>query len=112
MRAGMLRDRVAFQRLDTTPDAYGNPSGGTFTTFLTVAGQLIPERGRERVDAGRLESAAGATLEVRSSSDTRGVTPADRVLINGTTVYNIREIDNPDRRNRRLVMVLEKGVAT
>ena len=75
--AGQLRDRAAFYRLNATPDGYGNTSTGwAASPFLTVWAAFRPERGRERVEAGRLESAVAGVLTVRSSSDTRAVTAA------------------------------------
>jgi SPP1 family predicted phage head-tail adaptor len=109
--AGGLRDRCAFHRLDTTSDAYGNPTSGySGTAFLTVWGRLRVERGRERVEGGRLQSEVAATLTIRSSADARGVTEVDQVRIDGET-FQIRAITNPDRRGRFLEMTLERGTA-
>ncbi len=110
MSIGQLRDRVAFHRLDSTADDYGNVSSGySATAFLTVWGGFKPERGRERLEAGRLEASHAGVLTVRSSSDTRGVTEADQVRIDGVA-YQIRTIANPDRRGRFLEMTVERGV--
>lgn len=111
MAAGPMRDRVAFHRLNATADDYGNPTSGyAATAFLERWGAFRPERGRERLQAGRLEAAVAGVLTVRSDSGTRGVTEADKAVIGGAD-YQIRSITNPDRRGRFLEMTLERGVA-
>tara|TARA_Y100000815_G_scaffold228067_1_gene216877 strand:- start:305 stop:646 length:342 start_codon:yes stop_codon:yes gene_type:complete len=109
--AGQLRDRVSFYRLTEADDGYGNVhSGWADDPFLTVWGAFQPERGRERLEAGRMESAVAGVLTVRSSADARAVTPADKVAVKGED-YAIRSITNPDRRNRFLEILVERGVA-
>lgn len=110
MRAGQLNKRVTFQTATETSDGGGGGStswGGN----VTVWGQFRPERGRERLEAGRLESAEAGVLTVRSSEATRAITSAYRVLIDSIP-FNIRAVSNPDQRNKAIEMVVEKGVAT
>ena len=109
-RAGALNKRVTFQVESVTDDGGG---GGalSWTDVVTVWGGFQPERGRERLQAGRLESAVAGVLRVRSSSATRALTAAHRVLIDGLA-YQIRSITNPDQRNAYLEMTVERGVAT
>ena len=109
MRAGRMRDRVTFQRLDNTTDQYAQVTAASYTNILTVWGELVTGKGREAMEAGRLQSEVRSVLHVRSSSEVRGVTESDRALIGGVA-YNIRAISNPDRRNHRLEMILERGV--
>lgn len=104
-----LRKRVIFQRESRTADGAGGYSLG-WTTLCTVWGQNAPEKGRERVAAGRIESDLSGVLVVRSSSETRAVTTSDKVLIDNVA-HNIRSISNPDQRNRFLEMVVERGVS-
>lgn len=110
MRAGHLRDRVTFQRETRTADGAG---GATIVwqNLVTVWGGFRPQRGREQLEAGRLESAVAGVLTVRSSPGTRDVTAADRVQIDDVP-YQIRTITNPDRRGKTLELVVERGVAT
>lgn len=109
-RAGSYRDRVTFQEPVKTAIG-GGGSDLVWTDRLTVWARYMPERGRERVEAGRLTSAVGGVLQVRMSSDMAEVTAGWRVLIGGEP-QNIRSVTNPDRRGRDLEMVLESGVAT
>lgn len=108
--AGRARDRVTFQ-VETQTDDGGGGYALAWVDALTVSGEYRPERGRERVEAGRLETSMAGTLRVRWSSESRAITTAHRVLIDGEA-YQIRSIENEDRRNRDLVMVVERGVAT
>lgn len=110
MSAGRLRDRVTFQESVDTPDA----AGGVYQSWrnvVTVWGALQEERGRERVEAGRLESGVAGILTVRSSSETRDLGAANRVVVNEIN-YQIRSISNPDRRNKYLELVVERGGGT
>lgn len=110
MIIGALRDQVTFQRLTgTARDAVGNVTDGTWTAIATVWGQLKPGSGRENFESARLESAVMASLVVRATTTTRGITGADRVLIDGVP-YNIRAVTNEDRRGRFLTMMVERGV--
>jgi len=109
IRPGKIDRRVEFQRLDTTPDAYGNASGGTWSTVTTVWGELQFERSREAMEAGRLQSSVMATLYCRGLA-VPTITTADKAVIGGED-YAIRSIVNQDGRNEKVAMVLERGVA-
>ena len=111
MNIGRLRKRVSFQRVDTTTDALGNVTANTWSTFLTVSGEFTPMRMVERDEAGRMEASVRGKLRVRSTTDTRAVTEANRVNIGGEP-YQIRGIVNPDQRRCYLEMSVERGVAT
>lgn len=106
---GQLRSLVQFDRLTANDDGAGG-GGNIWTGLLTTRGQLLPERGREALAAGRLQSASMGVLKLRSSSASRAVTEADTAVIDGVR-HQIRAITNPDQHNRWLEMVVEKGVA-
>ncbi|MBA5779493.1 phage head closure protein [Stappia sp. F7233] len=108
-RAGQFRDRVTFQTETDIPDSGGGQATG-WADIATVWAHLVEERGRERIANGRIEASAGAVLRVRHSPAVAVVTESDRAVIGGV-VYNIRSIAQPDRRNRIIEMVLERGVA-
>jgi SPP1 family predicted phage head-tail adaptor len=111
MFAGDLAKRVVFER-QTLVDDGGGGSVVTWTTLTTVWAQLITgARGRERLEAGRLEAANMLVLRIRHSSVTSGITELDRVKIGGVP-YQIRAIDNVDFRNEMIEMTIERGVAS
>jgi SPP1 family predicted phage head-tail adaptor len=107
--AGRLDRRCLFETRDTTPDDYGNVTSGGWTPIGTFWAQLTFERGRERMEAGRMESAVGATLKLHSSATTRSIAAADRVTIDGES-YAIRAVWLPPRSGV-IEMTIEKGVA-
>lgn len=106
---GAFRDLVTFQTEVQTPDEGGGYSV-MWANDLIVHGQFLPERSRERLDAGRLAVPLAGVLRVRSSSETRALTEGARVLIDAEA-YNILSIANEDRHDRFLTMTVEKGVA-
>lgn len=110
MRAGRLNKRVVFQTASSSADG-GGGGAKTWSDSLTVWGGFVPERGRERLEAGRVNAADAGVLSVRSSTASRAITTAYRVKIDGVP-YNIRGISNPDQHNKELQMVVERGVAT
>lgn len=108
----LLREVVTFQRQAAADDGYGNTTGAWATLFGgTKRGRLISLRGSEKVEAGRLEASYSHVLKVRSDSETQTLTEGDRALIDGVA-YQIRSIDNTDRRDRYLTIDVERGVAT
>lgn len=110
MRAGRLRKRVTFQAETRVDDGGGGSSRG-WGDDLEVWGEFQPQRGREQLEAGRLEVALAGVLRVRSSSETRAITEKHSVVIDGER-FQIRTIANPDGRNTMLEMTVERGVAT
>ena len=110
MGIGQFNNRVTFESRTVADDGAGGGSV-SWTTALVVWGYLAPERGRETLAAGRLQSATMGVLRIRSSAAALLIDPSYRVTIDGAA-YQIRTITNPDQRNRFLEMVVEKGVAT
>ena len=108
MKAGDLRDRVTIQRATTADDGFGNVTNG-WTDHLTVWANIRETPGKEAVAAGRLEASRTATIRVRASSVSRGITAADRVQARGQ-VWNIRSVIEIDRAT--LELLVENGVAT
>ena len=109
MQAGALDRRCLFERRDTTADAYGNVTSGGWTALATLWGYLRFERGRERVEAGRVESAVAATLQIRASATARGITAADRVTVDGDAFAIRAVVEQP--RSGVIELTLERGVA-
>lgn len=107
--AGMLRTGVEFQRSTRTSDG----AGGAITTWTAISG--APTRaffkglsGTERLMAQRLDAQTTARIMVRYIA---GITPNDRVLVEGD-VFNIRYVDDIERRKRWLSIDIAGGVAT
>lgn len=107
MSGGQLRDRITFERFTQISDGAGGFIED-WTTLFSCRGAFMPERSRERLEAGRLESAVAGTLKVRSSAALRDVTAGDRAMVNGEP-YAIKAVTNPDRRGKYLDMTVERG---
>ena len=106
--AGSLRHRATFRRLGTqAADEWGNEST-SFVDHLTVWANVRETTGKERVAAGSVENVRTATMRVRSSADSRGITEADRVVARGET-WNILGISNADDQGAMLDMLLQAG---
>lgn len=73
--------------------------------------ELQLEKGHERIEAGRLQSAIAGVLKVRSSEFTRSITSEHRAVIAGAA-YNILSNVCEDRRGKYQTMVVQVGVAT
>lgn len=109
MSIGQLRKRVYFTAAKRTVDGGGGATL-TWAPVLTVWGALTPERGREALAAGRLESASMAILKIRSGIEARAIDPAWRATIDGVD-YQLRSITE-DPRRKFMEIVIERGVAT
>lgn len=117
--AGRLRHRVYFKRRGTGDDGYGNEETA-FARFFpatsgTVAAEIKPLGGSERIRADRLTGSTVYEVTVRSNSTLVGLTPDDIVVqvLGGVDAepLNIRAIVNPDMRGGDLVLTCEAGVA-
>ena len=107
--AGDLRDRVTIQRATSGDDGYGNVHVG-WVDLMTVWANVRETTGKERVDAGRVEASRTATIRIRASSASRGITEADRIMARGK-VWNIRSIADISPDRSILDILCEAGVA-
>ena len=106
--AGRMRDRVTFKTNVVADDG----SGGQISTWVEISppvwGQYTPNRGKERSEGDRIQAVGDGILKVRYSAIMATVTEADIAVINDVELQ-IRSIENPDRRNRMLEMVVQRG---
>jgi len=112
IHAGMLTERVTFERLTRTPDGYG---GTTETWVATPAGtvpvSLRPLSGTEAYRAMRIAPTATYRLYGRFVPDALGnpfYTPADRVLFQGR-YFNILNVFDVEMAGRWIEMLLNEG---
>lgn len=100
-----------FMRPDTVSDGYGGQTAGYVDVF-TDAARLTPRMGGEAVQAARLAGTQPYTMVVRSSNQTRQVTPEWRVgNMRTNATYNIRAVSNPDELNAYLEFLVVAGEA-
>lgn len=107
MAAGKLNKRIKFRSEVETSDGYGG-SALSWSDLATVWGSFRPERGSEKVKAGRLSETLAGVMTIRSSTMTRQITTAYIAVLDDED-YQIRSISNPDQRNRFLELVVERG---
>lgn len=107
---------VTFVRKQRVSDG----QGGSTVDFVPLDGleripaEYKPERGQERIEAGRVQAEVAGTLRVRSCAAVRDVTASDFVIlheIDGDVTHAIRADINPDQRNRFVEFTIERGVA-
>ncbi|SHI90963.1 head-tail adaptor protein [Wenxinia saemankumensis] len=110
MAAGHYRDRVTIERQAEEPDEFGNVSGA-WSAHLTLWADVLERTGGEKLAGGAIEAGRLATVRLRSSSASRGITAADRLVARGDT-WNIRSIANVGRKGDVLELLCEAGVAT
>ena len=110
VKAGLMRDRVAFQRLDEEAvDNFGNVYRG-WVDLANRSADLRERRGRDRITGGVLSDVGTATMRVRYDSTTKTITTADRVFARGIT-WAIKDVLQLDSRATVIEFVIEKGVA-
>lgn len=112
---GSMSKFATFKR-DTGTIGVGGSKSRNWTPIpgLTrVPVEYRPQRGRERVQAGRLEAATAAFVTIQASDAVRSLTAADIIVIHeraGDVPHRIYSIENPDQRDRDYELVVEKGV--
>lgn len=105
MRAGRLRHSIIIQHYTTTYDEYNAPIQ-TWATFATVRAGIEPLKGEERFLAAQRQASTTHRVVTRYVP---GVTAAMRVKF-GDRYFAIKEILNPQERNRELHLMCEEGL--
>lgn len=122
--AGDLRHRVLCQAKGANTDEFGNlvPTGGEWETQFSVRCSMVPKNGGEQVLAGRLAGKQTYIVTMRSSVNTRRITPGWRLVDeragfkpDGKTPvreFNVRSLADPSGKRLWLELLVEEGVAT
>jgi SPP1 family predicted phage head-tail adaptor len=109
-RSGLFRDRITFQRMADSVDAFGNTTGA-WSDLASRHADFRERLGKETIEGGALQDVAMATMRVRADSVTSAITAADRVTARGIT-WAIRSIMQVEATDELLEMLLEKGIAS
>ena len=109
-RSGLFRDRITFQRMASTADAYGNFTGA-WADHASRSADFRERLGKEAIEGGALQDVGLVTMRLRSDSVTQAITVSDRVTARSQT-WAIRSIMQADASGEVLEMLLEKGVAS
>ena len=94
MQAGQLDKRVTFMRRERVPGK--SADRGPFAELLRVACAFRPVSGRALAEAGSLTDAIEGSICVRDTARTRGLTVADRAVIDGRDMA-IESVQPSDR---------------
>lgn len=109
-RSGLFRDRITFQRMASTADAYGNLTGA-WADHASRSADFRERLGKEAIEGGALQDVGLVTMRLRSDSVTQAITVSDRVFAR-SQIWAIRSIMQADASGEVLEMLLEKGVAS
>ncbi len=109
---GTMREVVSFQREYQVSDGAGGSSSNWANTITDIQARVTPVRGTEQIIAAGLQATFWYQIWVRSTSETRTIQESDRCINPNTGMYfDIVSIQNPDEKNRFLLMLCERGVA-
>ena len=111
--AGDLRQRVYFQRRGEGVDDYGNPVTGWVDLGVSRACSLLPTRGGEQDQAGRIAGVASWDCWVRFDRGTRSITTGDRAVNarDATQTFNVAFAGDMDGRREWILLQLTEGGA-
>ena len=106
--AGKLRHRIALQSLTAgSPQQTGSGMPDeSWATVVTVSASVEPLNGRELFAAQEHHSEVTTRVRIRYRS---GITAKMRVS-HGGTLYNIRDVIDPEKRHRELQLMCTDGV--
>jgi head-tail adaptor len=112
---GTMNKRATFRRDTGTVGVGGSRTRhwSDLPGLVKVPVEYKPERGRDRVQAGRLEASAVGVFMVQGCAAIRDLTTADIIVIHeqsGDVPHRIVSIENPDQRGRDYEILAEKGV--
>lgn len=80
MKAGKLDRKIVIQRYTGgSVDAFGENTSGSWGTFITVSASRKDVSDSEKVSAGQVNAVRMSRFVIRSSANSRTVTPVDRV---------------------------------
>jgi SPP1 family predicted phage head-tail adaptor len=110
MQSGRLRQRVTVRNLIETQSTITGELVRTWSTVLDgVWASVEPLQGREYFAASQFQSRIDTKVTLRYS--TVNITPKMTVH-NGTHVYNIETVINPELRNKELQLMCFERIAT
>lgn len=112
MPAGLLRERVRFERrIPMGDDGYGNVRAN-FVPVATMAARIDPASGREDVIAAKLQGVQLFEITVRWSRDSKTIKATDRAVnARSGEVFNIRSAANEDEHRRYMTFTVSQGDA-
>lgn len=83
MKAGDLKYRIVVERYTVTEDPLGGETK-TWAEFTRPYAAITFGTGRERREAAQESASAPATFHVRRNTKTKTISPADRIVFDGS----------------------------
>jgi SPP1 family predicted phage head-tail adaptor len=109
LNAGRLRHRVSIQNLVETQSTITGELVQSWSTVLDVWGNVEPLTGREYFSSQQMQARIDTRVTIRYS--TVNITPK-MIVANGTHLYNIDAVINPELRNEQIQLMCFERVAT
>lgn len=104
-----LTESVTVQRATDTPDALGGATSA-WADYGTFRAEVLPTGGREALIASVPTGVQGFRITVRRSTETLGITHADRIVWRGRTLALRTAFEDPDGMRESLVAFADAGV--
>ncbi len=101
--AGRLDRTIKIQRATTTSGPFNEPIE-TWTDYFTCRAMRRDVSDGEKFASGQVGSSLRSRFTVRSSSETRSVTPVDRIIHDGGT-WSIQGVKEADEGRRRFIEI-------
>jgi SPP1 family predicted phage head-tail adaptor len=109
MRAGNLRHKITFQQLTVANDTWGH-STETWTDQVTTYAAIWPMRGREQLEAMKLDNEVTHKIRIRYKKNLHPKMRIKYISKNSTRYFNILSILNPDERNVYLEIMAREEI--
>lgn len=103
--AGQMDRRIVVERFDESLRNALNEPQGAWVTVCQLWAERRDQSDAESVAAAANGSALVARFSVRSTSETRAITPAMRIN-DGAMLWNIKGLMNGEARRRGMVVIL------
>lgn len=103
MRSGQLRYRVTIEQLTETQNEYGEPVSD-WSPLATVWAEKEDLTGREYYQAQQINAEVTTRFTIRWRDDVK----AKMRLKHSGTLYDIASVQDPDGRQRRLILVCSR----
>lgn len=109
-RAGNRRHQVQVQQRSTGRDALGGVTDEWTTLFVTAVG-IAPLGGREVLAAQAIHAEASHSIEATYRSEWADpVRAAGFRIVLGTRIFNVRNVQNVEQRNREILIIASEGM--
>lgn len=111
MRAGRLKDKLTFERQNTTKNTFGERPD-TWTEICVRRAAIEPLMGKEFYANSGEHSRLNTRIRLRHDSETETIRPFDRAVdktVSPWVYYDIEAVQNPRNQDRELVLMAQSN---